>query len=112
MKQIKAIFRPNKLDDVKRALDKVGVRGMTVSEVSGYGKQRGYTETYRGSKVAINLRPKIKAEIVVAEEQLDDAIKAIVLAARTGNIGDGKIFISNVEEVIAIRTSATGKEAL
>lgn len=112
MKLIKAIIRPNRLDAVTQALDKIGVRGMTVSEVSGYGKQRGYTETYRGSKIAINLRPKIQAEIVVVEEMLEEAVKAIVLAARTGNIGDGKIFITEIQDVVAIRTGEKGKKAL
>jgi nitrogen regulatory protein P-II 1 len=112
MKKIEAIFRHIKLDEVKRALDQIGIRGMTVSEVKGCGKQKGYTETYRGSKVTIHLRPKLKAELVVPDEMVEPVVQTIIGTARTGEIGDGKIFIFPVEQAIAIRTGATGLDAI
>lgn len=112
MKKVEAIFRHMVLEDVKKALDDIGIHGMTVSDVKGAGKQRGYTEIYRGSQMTINLRPKVKLEAVVADRLVDQVINLIAETARTGEIGDGKIFITNVESAMAIRTGLLDEEAL
>ncbi|MEH6502474.1 MAG: P-II family nitrogen regulator [Cycloclasticus sp.] len=112
MKLITAIIKPFKLDDVREALGDTGVAGVTVTEVKGFGRQRGHTELYRGAEYVVDFLPKVKLEIAVSEDQLDAAIDAIVQAANTGKIGDGKIFVTNLEKVIRIRTGETGNEAL
>ena len=112
MKKIEAVIRPFKLDEVKEALVEEGVRGLTISEVRGYGRQKGHTETYRGSEYRIEFIPKIKIEVVVDDEKLEKVIDAILRSAKTGQVGDGKIFIYDVQEVIRIRTEESGKEAL
>ena len=112
MKKIEAIIRPFKLEEVKEALMEEGVRGLTITEVRGYGRQKGHKETYRGSEYRIEFVPKIKIEIVVEAEKLDSVINAILRTAKTGQVGDGKIFIYNVEDAIRIRTEESGKEAL
>ena len=112
MKKIEAIIRPFKLDEVKEALIEEGVRGLTISEVRGYGRQKGHTETYRGSEYRIEFIPKIKIEVVVEEEKMDTIIDAILRTAKTGQVGDGKIFISDIQDVIRIRTEESGREAL
>lgn len=112
MKKIEAIIRPFKLDEVKEALVEEGIRGLTISEVRGYGRQKGHTETYRGSEYRIEFIPKIKIEIVVEEKQVEKVVGAILKSAKTGQVGDGKIFISDVSDVIRIRTEESGKDAL
>ncbi|HKI78904.1 MAG TPA: P-II family nitrogen regulator [Ignavibacteriaceae bacterium] len=112
MKKIEAIIRPFKLDEVKEALVEEGVRGLTISEVRGYGRQKGHTETYRGSEYRIEFIPKIKIEVVVEDNKVDRVVDAVLRTAKTGQVGDGKIFISDVNEVIRIRTDESGKEAL
>lgn len=112
MKKIEAIIRPFKLDEVKEALLDEGVKGLTISEVRGYGRQKGHTETYRGSEYQIEFVPKIKIEIVVKESMADTVINIILKAAKTGQVGDGKIFISNIEDAIRIRTDESGPDAL
>ncbi len=112
MKKLDVIIKPFKLDDVKDALLEVGIKGMTISEVRGFGRQRGHTELYRGSEYRIDFLPKIKIEIALQEKDVDRAVEAIMKAARTGQVGDGKIFISDLEEVIRIRTGESGKDAL
>ncbi|NOY76924.1 MAG: P-II family nitrogen regulator [Calditrichaeota bacterium] len=112
MKKLDVIIKPFKLDDVKDALLEMGIKGMTISEVRGFGRQRGHTELYRGSEYRIDFLPKIKIEIALQEKDVDRVVEAIMKAARTGQIGDGKIFISDVEEVIRIRTGESGKDAL
>ena len=112
MKLITAIIKPFKLDDVREALSEIGVHGMTVTEVKGFGRQKGHTELYRGAEYVVDFLPKIKVEVAVSDEQLDEAIEAISGAARSGKIGDGKIFITNLEEVIRIRTGEKAAEAL
>lgn len=112
MKKIEAIIRPFKLDDVKEALLEEGVKGLTISEVRGYGRQKGHKETYRGSEYRIEFVPKIKIEIVVPNSILEKVIDAIVRTAKTGQVGDGKIFISDMTDVIRIRTEESGEEAL
>jgi len=112
MKKIEAIIKPFKLDDVKEALVDMGIAGMTVSEVKGYGRQQGHTELYRGAEYVIDFIPKIKLEIVVSASNVDSAIEAIVESARTGKIGDGKIFVSDIEKTIRIRTGEEDEEAL
>lgn len=112
MKKINAIIKPFKLDDVKDALNEIGIKGMTVTEVKGFGRQKGHKELYRGAEYIVEFVPKIKIEIVIQDEQLDEVIQTIIKAARTGNIGDGKIFVSNIEEVIRIRTGDKGNEAV
>ena len=112
MKKIEAIIKPFKLDEVKEALQELGVQGMTVIEAKGYGRQKGQTELYRGAEYVVDFLPKIKIEIVIADDQLDRAVEAISAAARTGRIGDGKIFISEVLEVVRIRTGETGPVAV
>lgn len=112
MKKIEAIIKPFKLDDVKKALHEIGVQGMTVTEVKGFGRQKGHTEIYRGSEYNIDFVPKIKVEVVVSSGIAEKAMEVIASAARTGKIGDGKIFILSVEEVIRIRTGERGEEAI
>jgi nitrogen regulatory protein P-II 1 len=112
MKRITAIIKPFKLDEVREALAEVGVTGLTVTEVKGFGRQKGHTELYRGAEYVVDFLPKVKVEVVVSEGTLDGAIDAIVRAARTGRIGDGKIFVTAVEQVIRIRTGETGNEAI
>ena len=112
MKEIVAIIRPNKLDEVKDSLEELGCHGMTVTEVKGRGRQLGITESYRGSDYRIDMLPKTRLEIVVADDQVDNVIDKIVKTAQTGDIGDGKIFISPVEEVVRIRTGERGNEAV
>ncbi len=112
MKKIEAIIRPFKLDEVKEALVEEGINGLTISEVRGYGRQKGHTETYRGSEYQIEFIPKIKIEIVVDDTLLDKVVDAILRTAKTGQVGDGKIFISDVQEVIRIRTEESGSHAL
>ncbi|HIE27172.1 TPA: P-II family nitrogen regulator [Candidatus Poribacteria bacterium] len=112
MKKLECIIRPFKLEDVKEGLDSLGIQGMTVTEVKGFGRQRGHTELYRGSEYAIEFLPKLKIEIVVPDDILDEAVEVILQAANTGKIGDGKIFVIPVEEAIRIRTGERGDEAL
>lgn len=112
MKKIEAVIKPFKLDEVRDALAEVGVEGMTVSEVKGFGRQKGHTEIYRGSEYTVDFLPKIKLEVVVADENADASIGAITKAANTGKIGDGKIFVSDIEGAIRIRTEEKGDEAL
>jgi nitrogen regulatory protein P-II 1 len=112
MKKIEAIIKPFKLDEVKSALAGLGIQGMTVAEVKGFGRQKGHTEIYRGSEYAVDFLPKIKIEIVLADTQVVSVVDAIVKAAKTGKIGDGKIFVSSVESIIRIRTGETGEQAV
>jgi nitrogen regulatory protein PII len=112
MKKIEAIIKPFKMEDVKEALAEVGIEGMTVSEVKGFGRQKGHTEIYRGSEYTVDFLPKVKIEIVVGDAMLDKAIQAITNAAKTGKIGDGKIFILPIENAIRIRTEETGDGAI
>ena len=112
MKKIEAIVKPFKLDEVKNALTKIGVQGMTVTEVKGFGRQKGHTESYRGTEYSIDFLPKSKIELIVSDELVNQAIETIERAAKTGKIGDGKIFLSPIEEVIRIRTGERGKEAI
>ena len=112
MKKIEAIIKPFKLDEVKEALSSVGVEGMTVSEVKGFGRQKGHTEIYRGNEYTVDFLPKIKIEIVLADNLVSSAVEAIVKAAKTGKIGDGKVFVSPVEDVIRIRTEERGERAV
>ena len=112
MKKIEAIIKPFKLEDVKQALAGVGVEGMTVSEVKGFGRQKGHTEIYRGSEYTVDFLPKIKVEIVLADSHVSTAVEGIVKAAKTGKIGDGKVFVSAVENAIRIRTGETGEQAV
>jgi nitrogen regulatory protein PII len=112
LKKITAIIRPFKLDEVKEALIEEGIRGLTITEVRGYGRQKGHTETYRGSEYQIEFIPKIKIEVVVEKEKADKVVDAILRSAKTGQVGDGKIFISDIQEVIRIRTEGSGKGAL
>jgi len=112
MKKIEAIIKPFKLEEVKDALAEIGVEGMTVSEVKGFGRQKGHTEIYRGSEYTVDFLPKIKLEIVVADNLIDQAVAAIVQAAKTGKIGDGKVFVSNVDDAIRIRTDERGEKAV
>lgn len=112
MKKVEAIFRHEKVNEVRDALDAIGIRGMTFIEVKGCGHQKGYTETYRGAKVTIHLRPKIKLETVVEDDQVDDVVNTVEQAAHTGAIGDGKIFVSTIDSARRIRTGETGPEIL
>ena len=112
MKLVTAIIKPFKLDDVRSALADVGVRGITVTEVKGFGRQKGHTELYRGAEYQVDFLPKVKLEVAVGDDQLDSAVDAIVHAADTGKIGDGKIFVSALEQVIRIRTRETGEDAI
>ncbi|UCG06876.1 MAG: P-II family nitrogen regulator [Desulfobacterales bacterium] len=112
MKKIEAIIKPFKMDDVKEALDEIGVRGMTTSEVKGYGRQKGHKEIYPGAEYAVDFIPKIKIEIVVDSDQADQVVETIRKAANTGKIGDGKIFVIPVEEAVRVRTGETGSDAI
>jgi len=112
MKLISAIIKPFKLDDVREALQEIGVQGMTVTEVKGFGRQKGHTELYRGAEYVVDFLPKVKLEIAVAADQVEAAIEAITKSANSGKIGDGKIFVSGLDEVVRIRTGETGSEAL
>jgi nitrogen regulatory protein P-II 2 len=112
MKLITAIVKPFKLDDVRAALSEVGVQGMTVTEVKGFGRQKGHTELYRGAEYIVDFLPKVKIELVIDDSMVDQSVDAITKAAQTGKIGDGKIFVSAVEEVIRIRTGETGSDAV
>ena len=112
MKLIMAIIKPFRLDDVRDALSEIGIRGMTVTEVKGFGRQKGHTELYRGAEHAVDFLPKIKLEVAVQSDLVDRVIESITTAAQTGKIGDGKIFVSEIEQVIRIRTGETGPEAL
>jgi nitrogen regulatory protein P-II 1 len=112
MKKIEAIIKPFKLDEVKEALQELGVQGMTVLEARGYGRQKGHTELYRGAEYVVDFLPKIKVEVVIADDQLQAALDVIQTAARTGRIGDGKIFVSDIAEVVRIRTGESGAAAI
>lgn len=112
MKMVMAIIKPFKLDDVREALSEAGVSGVTVTEVKGFGRQKGHTELYRGAEYVVDFLPKVKIEVVLADDMVDTAIEAIVSAARTDKIGDGKIFVSPVEQAIRIRTGETGDDAV
>ena len=112
MKKIEAIIKPFKLDEVKEALHGIGIQGMTVTEVKGFGRQKGHTELYRGAEYVVDFLPKVKLEVVVADSLLERAMEAIINAARTGKIGDGKIFVTAVEQVVRIRTGESGEAAI
>ena len=112
MKKIEAIIKPFKLEEVKDALGEVGVEGMTVSEVKGFGRQKGHTEIYRGSEYTVDFLPKIKLELVVTDDKVDSALAAIIKSARTGKIGDGKVFVSTIEQAVRIRTEEKGNSAI
>ena len=112
MKKIEAIIKPFKLDEVREALSEMNISGLTVTEVKGFGRQKGHTELYRGAEYVVDFLPKIKVEVVVSSEMLDTAVEAIIKAAHTGKIGDGKIFVSTVEQVIRIRTGESNESAL
>jgi len=112
MKFVTAIIKPFKLDEVREALSAIGVQGITVTEVKGFGRQKGHTELYRGAEYVVDFLPKVKIEVVVTDGQVEQAIDAIVKSARTGKIGDGKIFVTSLEQVVRIRTGETGKDAL
>ncbi len=112
MKKIEAVIKPFKLDEVREALSEVGVSGLTVAEVKGFGRQKGHTELYRGAEYVVDFLPKVKIEIVVPDNAVEGAIESIVKAAYTGKIGDGKIFVTNVEQVVRIRTGETGENAV
>ncbi|MDX9884849.1 P-II family nitrogen regulator [Thauera sp.] len=112
MKKIEAIIKPFKLDEVREALSEVGITGLTVTEVKGFGRQKGHTELYRGAEYVVDFLPKIKVEVVLGDDMVDQAVEAIVKAAHTGKIGDGKIFVSPVEQVIRIRTGETNESAI
>ena len=112
MKKIEAIIKPFKLDEVREALSDIGVTGLTVTEVKGFGRQKGHTELYRGAEYVVDFLPKVKLEVVIAESLVERAMEAIITAARTGKIGDGKIFVSTVEQVVRIRTGESGEAAI
>jgi nitrogen regulatory protein P-II 1 len=112
MKKIEAIIKPFKLDEVKEALQEIGLQGITVLEAKGFGRQKGHTEIYRGAEYVVDFLPKVKIELVIGEDLADKAIEAIQSAAKTGRIGDGKIFVSNIEDAIRIRTGETGMDAI
>ncbi len=112
MKKIEAIIKPFKLEEVKDALQEIGIKGMTTTEVKGFGRQKGHTEIYRGSEYTVDFIPKTKIELVVSDDQVEVAVQAIVQAAKTGKIGDGKVFVSAVEEAIRIRTDERGEQAV
>jgi len=112
MKKIDAVVKPFKLDEVREALSEIGVSGLTVTEVKGFGRQKGHTELYRGAEYVVDFLPKVKIEVVVADNILEQAIEAIIKAARTGKIGDGKIFVTSVEQVVRIRTGETNEAAI
>jgi len=112
MKKIEAIIKPFKLDEVRESLSEIGVAGLTVTEVKGFGRQKGHTELYRGAEYVVDFLPKVKIELIVREEDVERAIEAVVKAARTGKIGDGKIFVTAVEQVVRIRTGESGEAAV
>ena len=112
MKKIEAVIKPFKLDEVKHKLTSIGISGMTISEVKGFGRQKGHTELYRGAEYTVDFLPKVKLEVLVTDEMLQRAIEAVLDSAQTGKIGDGKIFVTSVEEVIRIRTNERGEEAI
>jgi len=112
MKKIEAVIKPFKLDDVREALSEIGITGMTAIEVKGFGRQKGHTELYRGAEYVVDFLPKVKLEVVVKEEDLDQCVETITSAARTGKIGDGKIFITSVDRVVRIRTGETNQDAI
>ena len=112
MKLVTAVIKPFRLDDVRDALSRIGIQGMTVTEVKGFGRQKGHTELYRGAEYVVDFLPKVKLEVAISEKLVDQALEAISEAAKTGKIGDGKVFISSVEEAIRIRTGETGAEAV
>jgi nitrogen regulatory protein PII len=112
MKKVEAIIKPFKLDDVKEALNAIGIQGMTVSEVKGYGRQKGHKEIYRGAEYVVDFIPKVKVEITVKADQVDEVVRTVRDAANTGTIGDGKIFVLSVEQAIRVRTGETGQEAI
>ena len=112
MKRIEAIVKPFKLDEVREALSDIGVTGLTVTEVKGFGRQRGHTELYRGAEYVVDFLPKVRIEVILPDDMIERAIEAIIRAARTGKIGDGKIFVSNVDQVVRIRTGETGEAAV
>jgi nitrogen regulatory protein P-II 2 len=112
MKLVTAVVKPFKLDDVREALSEMGVQGITVTEVKGFGRQKGHTELYRGAEYVVDFLPKVKIEVAVADEQAEQVIEAITKAANTGKIGDGKIFVTNLEQIIRIRTGETGADAI
>jgi nitrogen regulatory protein P-II 1 len=112
MKKVEAIIKPFKLDEVREALSELGVTGLTVTEVKGFGRQKGHTELYRGAEYVVDFLPKVKVEVIVGDALVERAIEAVVKAARTGKIGDGKIFVTNVEQVVRIRTGESGEAAV
>ena len=112
MRKLEAIIKPFKLDEVKEALQEIGIQGLSVTEVKGFGRQKGHTELYRGAEYVVDFLPKVKVEVVLADDQVDAAVEAIVAAARTDKIGDGKIFVSPVEQAIRIRTGERGPDAI
>jgi nitrogen regulatory protein P-II 1 len=112
MKKVEAIIKPFKLDEVREALSEIGINGLTVTEVKGFGRQKGHTELYRGAEYAVDFLPKVKIEVVLADDLVDRAIESIIATARTGKIGDGKIFVSSVEQVVRIRTGETNENAI
>jgi nitrogen regulatory protein P-II 1 len=112
MKKIEAVVRPHKLDDIREALSEVGIRGMTITEVKGFGRQKGHTEIYRGSEYSVDFIPKIKIEIVVKDDLAQKVVDIVVKTAKTGQVGDGKLFVFPVEEVIRVRTEESGEDAL
>ena len=112
MKKLEAIIKPFKLDEVREALSEVGITGLTVTEVKGFGRQKGHTELYRGAEYVVDFLPKVRIEVILADDMVDRAIEAVIRAARTGKIGDGKIFVSAVEQVIRIRTGESGEAAV
>ncbi len=112
MKKVEAVIKPFKLDEVKDKLNEIGIKGITVNEVKGFGRQKGHTELYRGAEYVVDFLPKIKLEIVVADNQLDEVVNAIIKSAQTGRIGDGKIFVTHLEDTIRIRTGERGEDAI
>ncbi len=112
MKKVEAVIKPFKLDEVKDKLNEIGIKGITVSEVKGFGRQKGHTELYRGAEYVVDFLPKIKLEIVIADNQLDEVVNAIIKSAQTGRIGDGKIFVTHLEDTIRIRTGERGQDAI
>ncbi|NIQ00121.1 MAG: P-II family nitrogen regulator [Nitrospinaceae bacterium] len=112
MKKVEAVIKPFKLDEVKEKLNEIGIKGITVSEVKGFGRQKGHTELYRGAEYVVDFLPKIKLEIIISDNQLDDVVNAIIKSAQTGRIGDGKIFVTHLEDTIRIRTGERGEDAI